>query len=226
MQVFTLKDILYEDDDIIVCHKHAGMAVQSARSSQVDMESSLRNYLSQKNDGEKIPYIGIMGRLDQPVEGVIIFAKNPETTKNLNHQMQQNKLEKYYLARVADQENKLIEGQRGELVNFLLKEGRTNTSKVVREGTKASKRAALAYKVIVAGDNEGLLKIQLKTGRHHQIRVQLAHAGMPISGDRKYNPVADGTKQLALCAYLLKFKHPRSGEEMIFEIKSVNESLR
>ena len=220
MQVFRIEDILYEDEDIIVCHKHAGMAVQSARSSQADMESSLRNYLSQNSADEKAPYIGIMGRLDQPVEGVVIFAKNPESTKKLNYQMQQNEMEKYYLARVFDKENKLSEGQRGELVNFLLKERQTNASKVVREGTKASKLASLSYEVIAADEKEGLLKIHLKTGRHHQIRVQLSHAGMPILGDRKYNPMADNVKQLALCAYLLKFKHPRNGEEMVFEIKT------
>lgn len=219
MQPFNTEDILHEDDDIIVCHKHAGMAVQSARSSQIDMESALRNYLSQKSRPEEIPYVGIIQRLDQPVEGVIIFAKTPVAAKELNRQMQENEIEKIYMAVVKAP----VENKEGKLENYLLKDGRTNTSKVVDKGVRGCKKAILSYKVWGAKADMCVLGIKLQTGRHHQIRVQLANVGMPIIGDKKYNPVEDGIEQLALCAHILKFKHPTTGKEMTFEVLPENE---
>ena len=221
MPSFNIEDILYEDEDIIVCRKRAGIAVQSARSSQLDMESALRNYLSKGDVQKAIPYIGIIQRLDQPVEGVIVFAKNPMAAKVLNQQMQQNQIEKIYMAVVKGP----IAKNEGKLEDFLLKDGRTNTSKVVTKGTKGSKQAILFYDVLESKEDKHILKINLQTGRHHQIRVQLANAGMPIVGDRKYNPEDTSAKQLALCAHTIKFKHPRTRKEMTFEIKPQNEEF-
>jgi len=218
MSLFRIEDIIYEDEDIIVAKKHAKMAVQSAKSSQLDMESAIRNYISSQSAKSEMPYVGIIQRLDQPVEGVIVFAKNPGAAKALNYQMQQNQIEKRYLVATEGQ----LKDSEGKLEDFLLRDGRTNTSKVVNKGTNGSKQAILFYKVRQTKDNRHILEVRLQTGRHHQIRVQLANAKMPIIGDKKYNPEDKSSEQLALCAYSLKFRHPSSNQEMKFEVVPEN----
>lgn len=199
--------ILYEDQQIIVCRKEAGIAVQTARMSQMDMESALKNYLAAKSEG-KVPYLAVIHRLDQPVRGVLVFAKTPFAAKELNKQVTNHTLGKYYLAEVDGK----IPGDESTLEDYLLKDGKTNTSKVVTEKTPGAKKAILHYKK----RDEHTIEIELVTGRHHQIRVQCAHAGMPLKGDGKYNPSADRTQPLGLCAYHLIFFHPKTGKRMEF----------
>lgn len=199
--------ILYEDQHIIVCRKESGVAVQTARMSQMDMESALKNYLAVKDSG-KMPYLAIIHRLDQPVRGVLVFAKTLFAAKELSRQVTQHSVGKYYLAEV---EGKIPE-EAGTLENYLLKDGKTNTSKVVKENVPGAKKATLHYKK----KDEHTIEIELVTGRHHQIRVQCAYAGMPLKGDTKYNPDAKRTDELGLCAYHLIFKHPKTGKTMEF----------
>ena len=199
--------ILYEDQHIIVCRKESGVAVQTARMSQMDMESALKNYLAVKDSG-KMPYLAIIHRLDQPVRGVLVFAKTPFAAKELSRQVTQHSVGKYYLAEV---EGKIPE-EAGTLENYLIKDGKTNTSKVVKENVPGAKKATLHYKK----KDEHTIEIELVTGRHHQIRVQCAYAGMPLKGDTKYNPDAKRTDELGLCAYHLIFKHPKTGKTMEF----------
>lgn len=202
--------IIYEDEHIIVCQKEAGVAVQTARMSQMDMESALKNYLAVRDSG-KIPYLAVIHRLDQPVRGVLVFGKTPFAAKELSKQVTNHTIGKYYLAEVDG----IIPSEEGTLKDYLLKEGKTNTSRVVSEETKGAKQAVLHYKK----RDEHTLEIELVTGRHHQIRVQCAHAGMPLKGDVKYNPSADRNDQLGLCAYHLVFKHPKTGKKMEFFYK-------
>lgn len=202
--------ILFEDQHIIVCKKEAGVPVQTGRMSQMDMESALKNYLSAKNKDGKIPYLAVIHRLDQPVRGVLVFAKTPFAAKNLNAQVTNHGMGKYYLAEVDG----IIPKEQDTLEDYLLKDARTNTSKVVRSGTPNSKKAVLHYKK----RDEHTVEIELVTGRHHQIRVQLSHAGMPLKGDMKYNKEAK-PGVLGLCAYHLVFKHPKTGKEMGFYYK-------
>jgi len=199
--------ILYEDQHIIVCRKEAGVAVQTARMSQMDMESALKNYLAVKDSG-KMPYLAIIHRLDQPVRGVLVFAKTPFAAKELSRQVTQHSIGKYYLAEVEGK----IPKESGTLENYLLKDGKTNTSSVVGANVSGAKKATLHYKK----KDEHTIEIELVTGRHHQIRVQCAHAGMPLKGDTKYNPGARRTDELGLCAYHLIFKHPKTGRTMEF----------
>ena len=199
--------ILYEDQHIIVCRKEAGVAVQTARMSQMDMESALKNYLAVKDSG-KMPYLAVIHRLDQPVRGVLVFAKTPFAAKELSRQVTDHTIGKYYLAEVEG----VIPADSGTLEDFLLKDGRTNTSKVVDAKTKDAKKAVLHYKK----RDDHTIEIELVTGRHHQIRVQCAHAGMPLKGDTKYNPGAKIGEQLGLCAYHLVLKHPKTGKCMEF----------
>lgn len=218
MWIKDIRDyIIYEDKDILVCHKPAGIAVQNARVGSMDLESLLKNYVAQKVPG-KMPYLGIIHRLDQPVEGVLVFALNSRAAAELNRQMTSGKIKKIYLA-VTEGEVKV---QKATLEDWLKKDNRTNSSTVVAVGTTGAKKAVLSYELLetreVQGQRRNLLEICLDTGRHHQIRVQMAHAGMPLVGDRKYNPQQSGQEPLALCSAKLGFQHPVTKKKMEFQV--------
>ena len=231
--------ILYEDKDIIVCYKPSGIAVQTAKIGQQDMVSAITNYLSAElveadvahlpSNGKprSIPYIGVIHRLDQPVEGIIVFAKNQNAAGELSRQVAQGEMGKHYYAIISDRSLSGTSGRalRGTLIDYLYKDARTNTSFVVVSGKKGAKRAELAYEILDRIQEEGiaLAKIELVTGRHHQIRVQMSHADMSLLGDFKYADVDTkelserfGQKQIALCAYELTFRHPVTKEKMSF----------
>ena len=210
--------ILFEDKEIIVCRKPAGIAVQNARIGAMDLESSLKNYLAmQDGGGRRIPYLAVIHRLDQPVEGILVFAKTSEAAGNLSKQMMAGGAGKYYLA-VTEGKAKNSEGT---LTDYLKKNGKANMSQVVSANTPGAKKAILHYKVLdqqeINGKSRTFLKIRLETGRHHQIRVQLSHEGLPLLGDRKYNPLGEKGTSLGLCSSCLEFKHPRTGKMMKFE---------
>ena len=216
MQTAVMEDrILYENRELLVCHKPAGMPVQSRRIGTLDMENALLTYLSRK--GEPL-YLAVIHRLDQPVEGILVFGKNKKAAARLSSQMQAGHMEKYYLAVVCG----VPERKSGRLEDWMIKEKTGNKSRIAEEKEKGSKKAILEYKVLKEEGNLALVEIHLFTGRHHQIRVQMAHAGYPLWGDTKYNPEIMQEKewrQLALCAYKLSFSHPETGKRMKFEIK-------
>ena len=218
MWIKDIRDyIIYEDKDILVCHKPAGIAVQNARVGSMDLESLLKNYIAQKVPG-KMPYLGIIHRLDQPVEGVLVFALNAKAAAELNRQMTSGKIKKIYLA-VTEGEAK---AEKATMEDWLKKDNRANSSAVVAAGTSGAKKAVLSYELLetreVQGQKRNLLEICLDTGRHHQIRVQMAHAGMPLVGDRKYNPQQSGQEPLALCSAKLGFLHPVTKKKMEFQV--------
>lgn len=214
--------IIYEDNEIIVCYKQAGMATQTKQIGQQDVESELKNYLKGGN-------LFVIHRLDQPVEGVLVFAKTKQAAAGLSRQLGEDSMHKCYLAAVHGEPVQ----KEGILTDYLLKEPKGNLSKVVKEGTPGARYAELSYQVlhtkqVQAGTKAGmssLLSIRLKTGRHHQIRLQFANAGYPLLGDGKY---ADdktktlsselGIRNVALCASRLTFLHPRTKKPMEFEI--------
>ena len=228
-------EILYQDDAILVCVKPAGVATQTSRVSEPDLCSILKNELYKK-DRTKEPYLGVVHRLDQPVSGILVFARTKAAAAELTRQLNKDSFTKEYLALTSLRPEKEEE----MLVDWLLKDGRTNLSQVVMEGTPGAKRAELSYRVIEVVDKgllrelskicgrevripeqAELLEVSLKTGRHHQIRVQMANAGCPLLGDTKYNREASakGTwQQIALCAWHLIFRHPKTGKQMEFKI--------
>lgn len=236
-------DIIYEDNDIIVCYKPAGIATQTRRIGQQDMESFIRNYRAAKNEP---PYVGIVHRLDQPVEGVMVFAKNQKAAASLSRQIKEHTTEKYYRAASRGQgvSGTAVEEEEvwHTLTDYISFDKRTNTSKITSEKDRLAKKAVLQYRVISvtpdrdSSQNECIrteFDIKLLTGRHHQIRLQLAHIGYPLIGDTKYGKPASnnsgmGSKsgrtgggvreQLALCSYKLVFDHPATGERMTFEL--------
>lgn len=238
--------ILYEDKDIIVCHKMAGIAVQSARIGEKDLVSMLNNHLMEQADQRMEP-VRVVHRLDQPVEGIVVFAKNKKAAASLSAQITDGSMKKVYQAVccVTEAGGHWI-GNAGkndqELIDYMAKDARTNSSAVVKKGQKDAKEARLSFRVMAANCLPYVLvEIHLATGRHHQIRVQMAHAGLPLFGDRKYNPdwelyaktwqaqmVNESTDhaahrlpaaELALCATELTFRHPKTGKPMHFQVK-------
>lgn len=206
--------IIYEDDALIICNKPAGLAVQTRSLGQKDLESMLKNYRASKNEP---PDIGVVHRLDQPVQGLLVFAKTKEAAADLSRQMAGRLADKYYYAMVSGVPQK----KSGTLEDYLLRDGKNNTSSVVERGTPGAKRAELTFEVLEAKGGRSVLRIRLATGRHHQIRVQLAHAGWPIIGDKKYNfaeNISPSETGLSLCSYKIILKHPVTRRKLEFEI--------
>lgn len=212
--------VLFEDEHIIVCYKPSGIPTQTKKIGAVDMVSLLKNYLYKNQKEKKEPYVAVVHRLDQPVEGILVFAKTTFAAKELNKGMQQGtSFGKYYKAVLCG----VPLEKSGVLENYLVKDGRTNTSRVVSKPEKDAKKAVLFYEVIEETSEHALVQIKLDTGRHHQIRVQMANIGCPIWGDTKYGLQEERNgetwKQIALCAYLLEFVHPKTKKKMEFEIE-------
>ena len=203
-------EILYEDQDILLCRKPAGIATQTKRLGQQDMESLLKNYRAK--NGEP-PYIGVVHRLDQPVEGLMVFGKNQKATAELSRQVKERIIGKYYYA----QSKHIPAKNEGVLEDYLLTDKKTNFTQVVDADCKDAKKAKLEYKVIKKEEGRVLFDIKLHTGRQHQIRVQMAHMGCPLIGDSKYGET-QGKEQLALCSYRLDFVHPATKKAMNFVI--------
>lgn len=220
--------IIYEDKDIIVCHKMAGLAVQTGKIGAVDLVSELKNYLMKSHTTKptKEPYLGVVHRLDQPVEGVILFAKNQKAAGVLSKQLTTGIMNKCYYAVAAGVPG---EGeQQGVLIDYLMKDNKTNSSYVTtKDKGKESKLEYTLMEKVTYGDKiYALYDIHLLTGRHHQIRVQMANAKMPLLGDRKYGGEMSNTlsnelnvKNVALCAYKLEFTHPTTNKKTEFKIK-------
>lgn len=204
-------EIIFEDEFIIVCKKPPGIPTQTPKSGVIDMVSLLKNYRVSKGEP---PYVGLVHRLDQPVEGVIVFAKDKKSAAALSAQMQAHTFEKYYYAMVEGTFSPAC----GTLENYLLRDGKSNVSSVVPKDTTGAKRAELSYETVKTMEDRSLVRIQLKTGRHHQIRVQLAHAGHPIIGDKKYGRNTPGYLPLGLCSYHIGFIHPVTKKKVVYEI--------
>ncbi len=227
----TQPEIIYEDEDILVCHKPSGIATQTKRLGQKDMESILKNYIAVNNrkaGRTQPPYIGIVHRLDQPVEGVMVYAKTPQAAAKLSAQVKKRFVGKHYYALVQLPEGKQSMEEigldaKGTLENEIAFDAKHNVSAVMPQKTKDTKHARLDYEVVAQRGQKLLLDITLHTGRHHQIRVQLAHAGIPIVGDIKYGDCP--AKQLGLCSYRITFEHPVSHTEMDYTIMPENEEI-
>ncbi len=234
--------IIYEDDHMMVCYKPAGLATQTARVGQQDMVSELKNYLAAKQHSRS-PYLGVIHRLDQPVEGLLVFAKNSKAAAALTAQLSGGTLNKRYYAVVCGRPVQ----KSGELVDYLAKDPVSGSAVVVTpddlQGSEApqkpearqksealqkseARKAVLQYSIIGELSTPRpvtLLDIHIDTGRFHQIRVQMAHAGLPLLGDSRYGSQESkqlsgtlGVRNVALCACCIAFKHPVTGKFMEF----------
>lgn len=211
-------EILYEDKDILVCVKPHGIPTQSKNLRIMDLERWGKNHVFQENPG-KSPYIAVIHRLDQPVKGILVLGKNKKAAGNLSSQLQTGEFGKYYMAKVEG----IPEKKEGNLANYIEKNGRENTSCICEKESLGAKEARLSYRVVETFEDSSLLEIHLDTGRHHQIRVQMAHMGNPLVGDAKYNTQTQekfSESVLCLCAYKLGFRHPTTGNLMDFQLKA------
>jgi len=206
-------DIIYEDKHVLCLVKPQGVPSQSDKTNDDDMMSEALKYLSGK---DAKPYLGLIQRLDRPVGGVMVYAKNEFANKELSRQVQMRQTRKEYLAVVCGRP----ENEKAVLEDYLKKLRTINMSKVTTADDRQGKSAKLEYEVLESIENEeygvlSLLKIKLYTGRHHQIRVQLSNAGIPIWGDNKYNKVFVKKKEFtlpALWSHKFGFRHPKTKE--------------
>ena len=206
--------VIYEDNHIIVVEKIPNVPSQSDKTGDIDMLTMVKQYIKEKYNKPGNVYLGLVHRLDRPVGGIMIFAKTSKAASRLSDQVREKVFKKKYLAVVDGK----IENKSGTLEDYLYKDERNNISKVVNKDKKNAKLAKLDYDVIKYDEVKklSLVKVNLYTGRHHQIRVQLSNFGHSIFGDQKYGTRGQG-KQIALWAYELTINHPITKEEMTFK---------
>lgn len=206
--------VIFEDNHIIVVEKPVNIPSQQDKTGDIDMLTIIKDYLKEKYNKPGNVYVGLIHRLDRPVGGVMVFAKTSKSASRLSEAVRTKKFEKTYLVIVDGQ----MEEKEGILEDYLLKNEKTNLSKVVEKEKNNAKYAKLEYEVIKYQEDIdlSLLIIKLHTGRHHQIRVQLSSRGHSIYGDQKYGVRGRG-KQIALWAYKLSFEHPTLKEWLTFE---------
>ena len=213
-------EILYEDESILVIRKDAGIATETDRVGRKDIVSLLKNYRAKRHEE---PFIGLVHRLDQPVEGILLVAKTKEAAASLSRYIREKAIEKQYYA-IA--EGEITED--GEYSDYIRFDKKKNVSEVVPNGSADAKQAVLSYKVLehitIDGVNCTLLLVTLHTGRHHQIRVQFASHGHPLYADRKYGTARPGYN-VALCSCRLSFVHPDNSREMEFSITPLGKAF-
>ena len=223
MQVITDMNIQYEDKELLVVYKPAGLATQSARVTSPDLASSVTRHL-------KGAPVYVVHRLDQPVEGLLVLAKTKQAAAGLSKQLQAGTLNKQYYALVYRGAEELP--KEGILADYLWKNPQTQKAEIVAQASGKGKQAKLHYRVMTGKDDIALLDVRIETGRFHQIRAQLAHAGFPILGDQKYGTQTSmerseelGIKNVSLFAYALTFTHPKIGKQMEFQAKTQNPAI-
>lgn len=206
-------NILYEDNHLLVVEKPINVLVQADNTNDLDLLTMLKQYLKEKYNKPGNVYLGLVHRLDRVVGGVMVFAKTSKAASRLSKQVQDRKIKKVYYAVVCGKLQKS-----GRLENYLMKNEKTNTSYVSSNG----KIAILNYEVQAIKQDMSLVKIDLETGRHHQIRVQFSNYGYPLFGDARYNKNYKIGEQIALFAKELSFFHPITNEELTFSLDLPN----
>lgn len=206
--------IIYEDNKIIVAEKMPGILSQADSTDSTDMLSLLKSHIKEKYNKPGDAFVGLVHRLDKPVGGVMVFARNSKAAGRLSNQVRTRSFKKTYLA--------IVEGKptnQAKITDYLKKNEQTNLVEVVSETTPGAQLAILTYKVLRTTDKLSLLEIELETGRRHQIRVQLANIGCPIVGDSKYGNELSNEEEIALWAYKLQFVHPGTNKMVEYTSK-------
>ena len=221
MEITQTPEIIYEDNHLLVVVKPQGIPVQKAESSNDDFQTLLKDYLKRKYDKPGNVFLGIVHRLDQPVGGVMVFAKTSKAASRLSEEIRQNLWKKQYLAVVdgVPKEKKAV------LEDWLIKNEEKNEVYVSKKGDPKAKFARLSYETLQSKNGRSLLKITLETGRAHQIRVQLSSRGLPIVNDHKYNKNSKNIADIALWAYSVEIIHPVTKDKLVFS-KEIPENMR
>ena len=210
-------NVLYEDNHIIVVEKPVNILVQADDTKDIDLLTMVKEYIKEKYNKPGNVYLGLVHRLDRPVGGVMVFARTSKAASRLSNEVRKRNIKKTYLA--------IVHGKTKEydkLVDYISKDGKTNNSYI---DNKNGKESILEYNTLKY-DKENdlsLIKVNLHTGRHHQIRLQMSNAGYPLYGDQRYG--IQDKKQIALYAYKLEFIHPVTKEQMSFEQLPKNEGV-
>lgn len=206
--------VLYEDNHLIVVNKRPGDIVQGDRTGDLPLSEVVKEYIKKKYRKPGAVFLGVVHRLDRPTSGVVIFARTSKALSRMNSMLAEKKALKIYWAVVKNMPPR----DRDTLVHWLRKNSKQNKSYVFNSEVEQSKKAELDYRILKQLDSYYLLEIELKTGRHHQIRAQLAHLGCPIKGDLKYGAARsnkDGS--IHLHARSIEFEHPVKKEFIKFE---------
>ena len=211
---FTMDDVavLHEDNSILVVVKPQNIPSQADASGDLDLLTLLKDYIKNKYDKPGNVYLGLVHRLDRPTGGVMVFAKNSKAAERLSKQIVDGEMTKTYLTTVVGTPKQ----RKDTLVNYLKKNSLTNTVYVATFGDHDAKRAELSYEVLDSDERLSLVKVQLGTGRSHQIRVQMSAINCPVYGDARYGGNIVRGQNLALWAYKLEFTHPVTKERMVF----------
>ena len=207
-QVVDLK-VIYEDNHLLVVDKPINIPMQEDSSKDEDLLSMAKAYIKEKCNKPGDVYLGLLHRLDRPVSGVCVFARTSKAAGRISKQISDHTFKKEYIAAVEDNGLK----DHGHFEDYLLKDSRTNTVRVDPKG----KIAILVYEVLERRDDLAIVRIMLKTGRSHQIRVQFSSRNHPLWGDQRYNKNAVKGQQIALHASRIEFRHPISNELLVFE---------
>tara|TARA_B000000565_G_scaffold77166_1_gene54977 strand:- start:1313 stop:1972 length:660 start_codon:yes stop_codon:yes gene_type:complete len=198
-------DIVYEDNHLIIVNKSAGELSQSDYTKDLSLVDKVKNYIKTKYKKPGNVYLGLVNRLDRPTSGLVIFSKTSKSLARMNKLLKERKIKKIYHAVTEKSPNP----KKGTLINFLKKNQIKNKSFIVNENELKSKKAILHYTLIKKLKNFFLIEIMLETGRHHQIRSQLANIGCVIKGDIKYGAKrANKDKSICLHAKNIEFIHP------------------
>lgn len=214
MLFYVGMEIVYEDNHILVVNKTASEIVQGDKTGDLPLSEMVKRYLKEKYQKLGNVFVGVTHRLDRPVSGLVIFAKTSKALSRLNEMFKNGEVKKTYWAIVKE----CPKQEEAEITHYLIRNERQNKSYAYDREEKNAKRAVLHYKLIARSNNYYLLEIDLKTGRHHQIRCQLAKIGSPIKGDLKYGfsrSNSDGS--ICLHARKIRFIHPVSKEMIELE---------
>ena len=211
MQVYHGIRIVYEDNHLLVVVKPPNMPTQADASRDPDVHSLMKDYIAEKYQKPGAVYLGLVHRLDRPVGGLLVLGRTSKAADRLSGQVRSKTLARQYVAAVRGKAP-----DSGELHDWLLKDERTNTVRVVPEGTPGAKEALLRFACVARAEGLSLLRVRLFTGRSHQIRVQLAHSKIPIWGDARYGGGRPG-EQIALWGAHLGLVHPTLREELRFD---------
>ena len=202
-------EVLYEDNHIIVVVKPFNIPTQEDSSKDIDMLTIIKDYIKEKYNKPGNVYLGLVHRLDRPASGVMVFARTSKAASRLSDEVRNRTIKKTYLAIVHGKTK-----DKEKLVDYISKDNKTNNSYIDK---KSGKESILTYTRLKYDEKEdlSLIKVDLETGRHHQIRLQMSNIGHPLYGDQRYG--TQDKKQLALYAYKLEFTHPVTKEQMTFK---------
>ena len=212
--MFNPKDILYEDNHLIVVNKHCGELVQPDRETDEALENDIKAMIKVRDHKPGDVFLGVVHRIDRPVSGAVVFAKTSKALTRLNEMIRNGEIRKTYWAITEATPNP----EQGSLTHYIVRDGRTNRSRAYDKPKGDSKKAMLNYQVLGRSTNYTLVEVELLTGRHHQIRAQLSKIGCSIRGDLKYgakrsNP--DGG--ISLHSRRVEFLHPVRKEPISIE---------